>query len=181
MNGLKSSTAYSLITSFFFISNTFLSNARLKLAKIKQKLSNTLKLNFSYLKIIRFLHPPKIIGDFLKNVQKNKYVCLIEVIWLKTMKMRMKNTSHRYDIARLRPRHGQKYTIYKMCLNIMMAISIKQHVSNIWSSIYEKLSNSEAELKKSVACKEKRVPPQSISRRRRKLTFNLDAEHQMIL
>ena len=65
----------------FFISNTFISNARLKLAKkIKQKLSNTLRLNFLYLKIIRFLHPryqPKIIEDILfidntKNEAENK-------------------------------------------------------------------------------------------------------------
>ena len=41
--------------------------------KIKQMLSNTPRLNFCYLKIIRFLHPryhPKIAGDILKNVQK---------------------------------------------------------------------------------------------------------------
>ena len=41
--------------------------------KIEQRLSNTLKLNFCYLKIIFFLHPryhPKIIGHILKNVQK---------------------------------------------------------------------------------------------------------------
>ena len=38
-----------------------------------QKLSNTLRVNFGYLKIIRFLHSrdyPKIIEDVLKNVQK---------------------------------------------------------------------------------------------------------------
>ena len=38
-----------------------------------KKLSNTLRLNFCYLKIIRFLHTryhPEIIGDILKNVQK---------------------------------------------------------------------------------------------------------------
>ena len=35
----------------------------------------------------------------------------------------------------------------------MMVIDIKQHLSNIWSSIQEKLSNTEAELKKSVAYK----------------------------
>ena len=32
-----------------------------------------------------------------------------------------------------------KYTKYKMCLSIMMVICIKQHLSNIWSSIYENL------------------------------------------
>ena len=30
----------------------------------------------------------------------------------------------------------------------MMLICIKQHLSNIWSSIYEKLTNTKAELKK---------------------------------
>ena len=37
------------------------------------KLSNTLRLNFRYVKIIRFLHPrynPRILRDTLKNVQK---------------------------------------------------------------------------------------------------------------
>ena len=59
----------SAITRFSFISN-----ARLKLEKKnRQKLSNTLRLNFLHLKIIHFLHPRyqlKIIGDILKNVQK---------------------------------------------------------------------------------------------------------------
>ena len=52
----------------FFISNTFISNTRLQLAKNKQKLSNTLRLNIGYLKIIHYLHPryhPKIIGHIL--------------------------------------------------------------------------------------------------------------------
>ena len=57
----------------FFKGNTFISNVGLKLAKIKQKLSNTQRLDFLYLKIIHFFNPsyqPKIIGDILKNVQK---------------------------------------------------------------------------------------------------------------
>ena len=45
--------------------------------------------------------------------------------------MKMKNGSHRYDINRPRPKHGYKYTKYKMCLSIMVAICIKQHLSNI--------------------------------------------------
>ena len=65
----------------------------------------------------------------------------------------MKNRSHRYVLNRPRPKHGHRYTKYKMCLIIMMVIDIKQHLSNIWSSIQEKLSNTEAELKKSVAYK----------------------------
>ena len=44
----------------------------------------------------------------------------------------------------------------------MMVMCNKQHLSNIWSSTYEKLSNTEAELKKSVAYKKKRVMLYSI-------------------
>ena len=50
----------------------------------------------------------------------------------------MKNRSLRYDINRLRPRHGHKYTKYTTCLGMMMVIYIKQCLSNIWSSIHEK-------------------------------------------
>ena len=61
-------TSYTL----FFINSTFVSNARLKLAKIKQKVSNTLRLNFCFLKIARFLHPSyhskrDILGGILKK------------------------------------------------------------------------------------------------------------------
>ena len=47
--------------------------------KIKQMLSNNLRLNFCYLKIIHILHPryhPKIIGHILKKKQKNKCACI---------------------------------------------------------------------------------------------------------
>ena len=43
----------------------------------------------------------------------------------------MKNRLNKYNINRRRFRHGHKYTKYKMCLIIMMVISIKQHLSNI--------------------------------------------------
>ena len=52
------------------------------LQKIKQKLSNTLRLNFRYLKIICFLHlhyHPKII-DILKKCTENKCVCSDDAI-----------------------------------------------------------------------------------------------------
>ena len=54
------------------------------------------------------------------------------------MRLKMKNRSHRYDIKRPRPRHGHKYTKYKMCLSLMMVTCIKQHLSNILSSVHEK-------------------------------------------
>ena len=43
----------------------------------------------------------------------------------------MENRLQRYDINRLRPRHGHKHAKYKMCLSEMMAICIKQLLSNI--------------------------------------------------
>ena len=99
----------------FFISNTFISNVRLKLAKNEAKmLSNNLRLNVSYLKITHILHPryhPKIIGHILKN----KCVCIHRIIRLIIikMKMKMKNRSHRYGINRPRSRDGHKYSKYK--------------------------------------------------------------------
>ena len=35
-------------------------------------------------------------------------------------RLKMKNTSQRYDIKKPRPRHGHKYTKYKMCLTMTM-------------------------------------------------------------
>ena len=55
------------------------------------------------------------------------------------MRLEMKHKSHIYHLNRSRPRHGHEYTIYKMCLTIMMAICIKQQLSNICSSIHEKV------------------------------------------
>ena len=45
----------------------------------------------------------------------------------------------RQDIYRPRSKHGQKYTKYKMCLSITKVICIKQHLSNIWGSLHEKV------------------------------------------
>ena len=47
------------------------------------------------------------------------------------MRLNMKKRSQGYDIYRPRFRDRPKYTKYKMCLSIMMAICIKQHLSNI--------------------------------------------------
>ena len=64
----------------------------------------------------------------------------------------MKNGSHRYDINRTRPRHGHKYTKYRMCLNMVTVMCNKQHLSNIWSWIHG-LSNNKAGLKKMLLIK----------------------------
>ena len=57
------------------------------------------------------------------------------------MRLKMKNRSHTYDINRPRSRHRHKYTKYKMCLSIMIGM--------------KNLSNTEAELKRSVAYKKR--------------------------
>ena len=48
------------------------------------------------------------------NNQKNKHVCIHEIMQLIIMKMekKEKNRSHGYDINRPRPRHGHKYIKY---------------------------------------------------------------------
>ena len=66
----------------------------------------------------------------------------------------MKKRSQWYDINRPRPRHGHKYTKYKMCLGIIMVICIKQHLSKILNSIHEKVTQQlKLSWKKSVAYK----------------------------
>ena len=67
-------------------------------------------------------------------------------------KAAINNRSHRYDMNRPRPRHGHKYTKYKMCLSIMMVICTKQHLSNIWNSIYEKIKQQWGWVKKKKCC-----------------------------
>ena len=55
------------------------------------------------------------------------------------MRMKMKKRSLRYDINRPRSRHVHKYSKCKKCLSMMMFICIKQHLSNISSSIHGKV------------------------------------------
>ena len=47
--------------------------------------------------------------------------------------------TNRYNINRPRSRYGHKYSKCKKCLSMMILICIKQHLSNIWSSIHEKV------------------------------------------
>ena len=71
------------------------------------------------------------------------------------MRLKMKSRSQKYDMNRPRSRHRHNYTKYEMCLSTTMAICIKQHLSNTWSSIHEKGKQyyGWAEKKKSVAYK----------------------------
>ena len=98
--------------------------------------SNTLRLNFCYLKVIQILHPhyrPKIVGHTLKNKQKNMYVYIHEIIRVIIMKvkMKMKNRSHRYGRNKPKYRHGHIWSKCKNSLSMMMLLFINQHLSNI--------------------------------------------------
>ena len=107
------------------------------------------------------------IGHTLKNKQKQQ-------VWLYSwdytinrnekedeIKTKQKNSSYRYDKNRPRFRDGHKCIKSKEFLSMITLICIKQHLSNIWSSIYEKINNNETELKKSVAYKKKRLTSKS--------------------
>ena len=127
----ESFSAICFATSFFYNQHFY-----------KQMLSNTLRLNFWHPKTIGILHPRyhlTITGHILKNKQKNKHVCIHEIMQLIIMKMKtkMKIDSRKYGINRPRGRHGHKYSKYMKRLSMMMLICIKQHLSNIWSSVYE--------------------------------------------
>ena len=76
INGHTYSHRYTL----FLVNNTFISNAGGNWQKIKQMLSNPLRLNVCYLKIIYILYP-KIKGYILENKKKkNKCVRIHEIM-----------------------------------------------------------------------------------------------------
>ena len=116
---------------------------------IKQKLSNTKWLNIYYLKIICFLqscYHPRIIGDILKYKQKTT-ACFNEIkllLIIMKMRLKMRNCSYRYSTNRPRLRHRHKYTKYKMCLRLITVVCIKQHLSNILSSVNEKATQTQS-------------------------------------
>ena len=106
--------------------------------KIKQMLSNTLRLNFYYLIIIHILHPRRHPDIFWKISKRTSVSAFIRFIIMK-IKMKMKNRLHRYNINRSRSGHGRKYGKCKKYLSMMMLVRIKQHLSNIWNSIHEQV------------------------------------------
>ena len=67
------------------------------------------------------------------------------------MKMKMKYSSQIYNINRPRLRHVHKHSKYKKCLSMMMLICIKQHLSNIWSSVYKNVKQHWCCVEKHVA------------------------------
>ena len=140
---------FSLEYMICFIRNTFISNVRLKLAtKIKQMLSNTMRLNLCYLKIILILplnSHPTIIVNILKNKQKNKRVWIHDFILLIITKA--KHRSHRDNINRVRPKHGHKLENIKgfsvwWCLYVLS----NTHAT-FEAQFMKKLNNTKAEWK----------------------------------
>ena len=104
-----------------------------------------------------------------------KQVCLFvyfnENIWLIIMKVKKKNRSHRYNINRPTSRHMLTYTKYKKCLSMMMLVCIKQHPTNAWSSVYEKVKEYCGWVEKNVLLiKHKRVLQKTNTLIPRKLT-----------
>ena len=79
---------------------------------------------------------------YSETCAKNKYFCFHVcdyMIYDNEMRLKMKNRSHRYDINRPRLKQRHTYTIYKICLNMMMVICTKEHLSSFWSTIHKKV------------------------------------------
>ena len=118
----------------FLYKQHFYNQRQINWQKIKQMVSNTLRLNFCYLKIIDILHSryhPTIIGHILKNKQKNKCVCINEIIRLIVIENENENKKqityirHKPRTRKNRPRsrHERKYGKCKKCLSMMTPIS----------------------------------------------------------
>ena len=93
--------------------NLFINNARLKLAKIKQKLSTILRLNFCYLKIVHFPYPcyhPKLIHDIRKYAEKTSVAVLIRLYdSLQCVAYTKKRVQQMYYVAYTKKRVLQMY------------------------------------------------------------------------
>ena len=134
----------------FFISNTFIRNARPKLEK-----NQTNAKQHPEAELLLFencLHSSSTFlsknNTTLKNKQNNKCVCIHEIIQVIMMKVKMKNRSHSYDKYRpkyrhghkYRPkyRHGHKYSKYKKSVSMMMVLCIKHCLSSIDAQFIKK-------------------------------------------
>ena len=138
-----------------FICNTFIINTRLELAKYQSKSKQNPEAKLLLFEDYSFSSWVLSSKTSIKKPAKNKCVCFNEIIWLIIMEMmlKMKNRLHRYDINRTRSRYGHKYSIYDMFLSVMMFMYNKQHLSNIWSWIHEKVKKHWGRTEKSVAYK----------------------------
>ena len=124
----------------FFISNTFIRNARPKLEK-----NQTNAKQHPEAELLLFencLHSSSTFSSknntTLKNKQNNKCVCIHEIIQVIMMKVKMKNRSHSYDKYRPKYRHGHKYSKYKKSVSMMMVLCIKHCLSSIDAQFIKK-------------------------------------------
>ena len=129
---------------FLQIHAFFICNARLKLTKNQANAKQHSEAELLIFEIYCSHSPSTLTSKIvrhIKNKQRNKYVCVHEIIWVIIMKIKMKSNkrSHRYDIHRTRSIHGHKYRKYKKYFCMMILICIKQHLSKIWSLIHEKV------------------------------------------
>ena len=108
-----------------------------------------------------YLHSPSKLSpknnrSYSKKRKQKKCGCIHEIIRLIIMnieKIKKKNVSHWYVVNRPLSKHGLKYSRYKTCLSMIVLICNQQHLSNIWSSIHEKLKQHWGWVKKSIAYK----------------------------
>ena len=132
-------------STHFYISQSFISKAKLKLAKnstnTKQYPEAGILLfeNSSYSSSNLSSKNNRTYSRTYSTKKAKGQACLhswnIRLIKMK-MKIRMINRSHRHDINRSRPRDKNRNSKYKKCLIMMiMLICIKQHLRNICSSI----------------------------------------------
>ena len=86
------------------MSNTFISNARLKLAIIEAKVKQHSEAELLFSENYSLSSST---SSSKKKNKRNEYLCLNVVIWLMTMKMKLKlkNRSKRYGISRPRSIH----------------------------------------------------------------------------
>ena len=124
----------------------FISNARLKLAKnlanAKQDPEAELLLFENYSNSSFTLSS--------EQKQKNRCVCIHEIIRLIIMKLKMKieNWSHRYDISKPRSRHG--HITIKSAPVWWYLYVLSNTYTTFKAEFMKKLGNTETELKKSV-------------------------------
>ena len=129
-----------------FISNTLISNTRLKLAKNQANAKQHPEVEL--LLFENYSHSSSILSSKINGT--NSVIRKRRSMSVK-IKVKIKNRSHRHDINRPTSRHEHKYSKYKKCLGIVILICVKQHLSNMRRSIPEKVKQHGVE--KSVSYK----------------------------
>ena len=101
----------------FFISNTFINNAKLKLAKQQAKAKQHLEaepLLFENYSLLSSKLSSKNSRRYSKKYTKTTSSVLMRLLMTMEMRLKMKNKSQIYNINRPRPIHRLKYTKYKI-------------------------------------------------------------------